>query len=604
MFLHFCDWAINITSNLTDAQMQSMLDTEQGGMNEVLADAYAISRDKKYLVAAERFSHHMLLDPMSQRIDNLDNKHANTQIPKAIGFERIGELSGDKKYLNAGSFFWQTVTSNRTLAFGGNSRREFFPSATSSMDFINDVEGPESCNSYNMLKLTEDLFRKNPSAKYADYYERTIYNHILSTQNPETGGYVYFTPVRPRSYRVYSAPNEAMWCCVGTGMENHGKYNELVYTHSNDSLFINLFIASELNWKNKEIKLKQQTKFPYEEQTKFIVEECNSNFKLLIRYPGWVADGALKILVNGKETTYNAHPSSYITINRKWKKGDVVEVKLPMHNSISHLPNVPEYIAIMHGPILLGAKTGTEDLKGLIADDSRWGQIPGGKKLPVDKAPIFVADNISSITNDLVQIKNEPLHFTVKNIKVINPINIELQPFYQIHDARYMMYWMVLSNEGYQKYIDSIAASEKEKLGLDKRTVDFITPGEQQPEVDHTMQSDKSRSGNNQDQMFREAFNGGDFSYNMATNNQTGLSLLVRYWGAEWGSHKFDIYIDDKKLITEDNTGKWNQSQFKEVTYSIPDEMVKGKNRARVKFVALDGSSAGPVYYVRLVKNK
>lgn len=604
MFLKFCDWAINITSALTDEQMQSMLDTEQGGMNEVLADAYAISGNKKYLVAAERFSHHMLLDPMSEGIDNLDNKHANTQVPKAIGFARIGELSGDKKYVDAGSFFWQTVTTNRPLAFGGNSRREFFPSAASSIDYINDVEGPESCNSNNMLKLTEDLFRKNPSAKYADYYERTIYNHILSTQNPETGGYVYFTPVRPRSYRVYSAPNEAMWCCVGTGMENHGKYNEFIYTHSGDSLLVNLFIASELNWKEKGIQLTQQTKFPFEEKTKLLITQGNASFKLMIRYPWWVKVGELKIAVNGKEVSFPNHPSSYVTINRNWEKGDVIEVNLPMHNTISHLPNVPEYVAIMHGPILLAAKTGTQDMKGLIADDSRWGHIPSGKKLPVDKAPIFVTDKVSAITHDLVPIRNEPLHFTVKNIKVVNPIKIELEPFYQIYDARYMMYWMALSNKGYQKYIDSIAASEKKKLDLDKRTVDFITPGEQQPEVDHAMQSEKSRTGNNQDQMFREAFNGGYFSYNMTTNNETGLSLLVRYWGAEWGSHKFDIYIDDEKLITEDNTGKWNQSLFKEISYTIPDEMIKGRTNVRVKFVAHQGSSAGPVYYVRLVKSK
>ncbi len=604
MFLHFCDWAINITSKLSDAQMQSMLDTEQGGMNEVLADAYAISGDKKYLIAAERFSHHMLLDPMSEGIDNLDNKHANTQVPKAIGFARIGELSGDKKYQDAGSFFWQTVTTNRTLAFGGNSRREFFPSATAYTDFINDVEGPESCNSNNMLKLTEDLFRKNPSAKYADYYERTIYNHILSTQNPETGGYVYFTPVRPRSYKVYSAPNEAMWCCVGTGMENHGKYNEFIYTHSGDSLFVNLFIASELNWKEKRIQLTQQTKFPFEEKTKLLITDGNSLLNLMIRYPWWVKDGALKIKVNGKDVSIQNHPSSYVSIKREWKKGDVIEITLPMYNTISPLPNVPQYIAIMHGPILLGAKTGTEDLKGLIADGSRWGHIPSGKKLPVDKAPIFVADHVSSITNDLVPIKNEPLHFKVKNVKVINPIQIELQPFYQIYGARYMMYWMALSNTGYQKYIDSIAASEKEKLELEKRTVDFVNPGEQQPEVDHAIQNEKSRTGNNQDQMFREASNGGYFSYSMATNNQTNLSLMVRYWGAEWGSHKFDIYIDDEKLATEDNAGKWNQSQFKDVTYSIPDEMVKDKENVRVKFVAADASSAGPVYYVCLVKNK
>ena len=223
LFLNFCDWGISITSALTDAQMQSMLDSEQGGMPEVFADAYQMTGDTKYLTAARRFSHRMLLDAMSAGIDNLDNKHANTQIPKVIGFQRIAELSRDTTYAKAAGFFWQTVTTNRSLAFGGNSRKEHFPSASACDDFVNDAEGPESCNSYNMLKLTEDLFRTNPSARYIDYYERTLYNHILSTQHPVNGGYVYFTPARPRHYRVYSTPNQAMWCCVGTGMENHSK---------------------------------------------------------------------------------------------------------------------------------------------------------------------------------------------------------------------------------------------------------------------------------------------------------------------------------------------------------------------------------------------
>lgn len=604
IFLKFCDWAIHITANLSDEQMQAMLDTEQGGMNEVLADAYQITGDTKYLTAAKRFSHRMLLDPMSQHIDNLDNKHANTQVPKAVGFERIGELSHDEKYENAGSFFWQTVTTNRSLAFGGNSRREFFPSAAACTDFINDVEGPESCNSYNMLKLTEDLFRKNPSAKYMDYYERTMYNHILSTQNPETGGYVYFTPARPRSYRVYSAPNEAMWCCVGSGMENHGKYNELIYTHSNDSLFLNLFVASILNWRNKGIKLKQETAFPYEEQTKITITEGSSPFALLIRYPRWVADSALKILVNGKPVSYHNHPSSYVAVKRTWKKGDVVQIDLPMHNTIEHLPNVPEYIAILHGPVLLAAKSGTEDLKGLIADDSRWGHIPSGKKLPLDKAPIILEDNLAAIANSLVSVKDQPLHFTMRNVKMINGIDVMLQPFYQIHDARYMMYWMALSNDQYKSYLDSIAAEEKEKMAIEKRTIDFVAPGEQQPEVDHAMQSDRSRAGTAQDKLFREALSGGYFSYNMATNGETGLSLLVRYWGAEWGNRKMDIYIDDQKLVTEDNTGRWNQSKFFDIQYAIPDSMVKGKEHIRVKFQATGNSGTSPVYYIRLLNSK
>ncbi|HEY3371115.1 MAG TPA: beta-L-arabinofuranosidase domain-containing protein [Prolixibacteraceae bacterium] len=603
IFLHFCDWAITITSGLSDAQMEEMLGNEHGGMNEVLADAYQMTRNEKYLTGAKRYSHKMFLEPLSKGIDNLDNKHANTQIPKLIGFERIAELSHTAQYDKAGSFFWETVTTNRSLAFGGNSRREHFPAKESCIDFINVNDGPESCNSYNMLKLTEDLFRVHPSAKYADYYERTIYNHILSSQHPEHGGYVYFTPARPRHYRVYSAPNEAMWCCVGTGMENHGKYNQFIYTHSKDTLYLNLFIASELNWKEKGMKIKQETSFPVEEQTKLTVTGGSSSFKLMVRYPVWVSKGALKIAVNGKDLAYSALPSSYICIDRKWKKGDVVQISLPMHNTIEHLPNVAEYIAIMHGPILLGAKTGTEDLKGLMADDGRWGQYAGGEYLPVDKAPILIDDNIESIVNKLVKVNDKPLSFKL-NVKMGNPAELILEPFYKIHDARYMMYWLALSNSGYQVYTDSLATIEKEKLALEKRTIDQVAIGEQQPETDHAIQQEKSTKGNNLNEFFREARDGGYFSYDLSTKSETDLSLMVRYWGAEWGTRKFDISIDDEKLSTEDNTNKWNQSMFKEVAYPIPDSMVKGKAHIRVKFQALPGSSAGAVYYLRLIRKK
>jgi DUF1680 family protein len=603
MFLKYCDWAINLTSGLSDAQMEEMLGNEHGGMNEMFADAYQISSDAKYLTAAKRFSHKAFLDPLSQGNDILDNKHANTQIPKFIGFERIAELSHDGKYDKAGNFFWETVTKNRSLAFGGNSRREHFPSASSCIDFVNVNDGPESCNSYNMLKLTEDLFRMKPSAELADYYERTVLNHILSTQHPEHGGYVYFTPARPRHYRVYSAPNEAMWCCVGTGMENHAKYNQFIYTHSKDTLYLNLFIASELNWKEKGLKLKQETKFPFEEQTKLTVTEGSGNFKLMVRYPAWVSKGALKISVNGKNISYKELPSSYIAIDRKWNKGDIVSIQLPMHNSIEKMPNVPEYIAFMHGPVLLGAKTGTEDLKGLIADDGRWSQYAAGEYLPVDKAPILVDDNIQSIASKLEPIKDKPLHFKL-NVKMMNPIELTLEPFYQIHDSRYMMYWLSLTNSGYKAYVDSISNSEKEKLELQNRTIDYVMAGEQQPEVDHAIESDRSSKGNNLNEFYREARSGGFFSYDLATKSESNLSLYVRYWGAEWGSRKFDIYIDDQKLITEDNTNRWNQSLFQNVTYVIPDALLKGKTHVRVRFQALPGSTAGAVYVVRLVRNQ
>ncbi|HTN22250.1 MAG TPA: glycoside hydrolase family 127 protein [Pelobium sp.] len=604
IFLKFCDWGIAVTANLSDEQMQSMLDTEHGGMNEIFADAYQITGEQKYLTLAKRFSHQALLNPLSKDVDNLDNKHANTQVPKAIGFERIGELANDAQYKEAGSFFWETVTNKRTLAFGGNSRREFFPSASASIDFVNDVEGPESCNTYNMLKLTQDLFRLNPSEKYVDFYEKALYNHILSTQHPEHGGYVYFTPARPRHYRVYSAPNEAMWCCVGSGMENHGKYNEFIYTHQHDSLFLNLFIASELNWKEKGIKLKQETVFPNEEQTKLTITEGKSRFTLMLRYPNWVKQGALQISVNGKNVRVNQQPSSYIAINRLWKKGDVVVLKLPMQTTIERMPNVPVYAAIMRGPIMLGAKTGNEKLRGLVADDSRWGHIASGEKLPVDKAPIIIDNQPEKISERIIPIAGKPMNFKFVNEKIINPENLVLQPFYKIHDSRYMMYWMMLNNQQYVSYLDSVASLEKEKLALQNRTVDFVAPGEQQPEVDHAMQKENSRTGVFNDEFWRDANNGGYFSYQMSTNSQSNLSLYVRYWGAEWGNRSFDIYIDDEKLATVNNTGKWNQSQFQNEEYKIPETMLKGKKSIRVKFKALPGNTAGAVYYVRLVTSK
>jgi hypothetical protein len=255
----------------------------------------------------------------------------------------------------------------------------------------------------------------------------------------------------------------------------------------------------------------------------------------------------------------------------------------------------------MHGPILLGAKTGTEDLKGLIADDGRWGQNASGKYLPVDQAPIIIDDDIQNIGDKLVPVKDKPLNFKL-NVKMINPEELTLEPFYKIHDARYMMYWLALSNSGYKAYTDSLTKIENEKLALEKRTIDYVATGEQQPETDHIMQMEKSNKGNNLNEFYREARGEGYFSYDLATRSETNLSLLLRYWGAEWGDRKFDIYIDNEKLVTEDNTGRWNQSMFKNIIYAIPDSMVKGKTHVRVKFQALPGNTAGAIYIVRLLR--
>lgn len=602
LFLQFCNWAIHITSGLSDEQMERMLGNEHGGMNEVLADAYAITHEQKYLDCAKRFSHKRLFTPMSQRQDCLDNMHANTQVPKVIGFERISELSGNEDYHVASSFFWDIVTGERSLAFGGNSRREHFPAKDACMDFINDIDGPESCNTNNMLKLTEDLHRRNPEARYADYYELATFNHILSTQHPEHGGYVYFTPARPRHYRNYSAPNEAMWCCVGTGMENHGKYGQFIYTHAGDALFVNLYAASQLDWKERGITLRQETAFPYSENSTITIAEGKGTFNLMVRYPGWVHPGEFKVSVNGKPVDIITGPSSYVSINRKWKKGDVVNINFPMHSSLRYLPNEPQYVALMHGPILLGMKTGTESMASLIADDSRFGQYAGGPKQPIDKAPILINNDIASIPSQLTPVSGKPLHFTLST-RTENKIEGELQPFFEIHDSRYMIYWLALTEGSYKQYIDNIAKQEQERQALEASTVDKVQPGEQQPETDHQMETDESYTGNTNNVFYRDARNGHYFSYLMQTDGLTNLKLRLKYWGVgEWKSHEFDIYIDDVLLRSINNTGKYRISEFKAETYDIPATLLQDKKQVRIKFVAKPNKQIGEIYEVRLIK--
>lgn len=606
LFLKFCDWAVDITRDLNDEQMEKMLGNEHGGMNEVLADAYAITGEQKYLNCARRFSHKLLLVPMEEGKDCLDNMHANTQIPKVIGYQRIAELAHDVQYHNASEYFWEIVTRQRSLALGGNSRREHFPTKETCIDYINDIDGPESCNTYNMLKLTEDLNRVKPDGMYGDFYETAMFNHILSTQHPQHGGYVYFTSARPRHYRNYSAPNKAMWCCVGTGMENHGKYGQFVWTHDkgvkaeDDALYVNLFVASELNWKERKMVIRQQTAFPYAETSVVEVAKGKGTFILKVRKPSWCENFTVKG-VGFDADSYEEN--GFVCMKRKWKKGDQVKISMPMHAYIKPMINVPQYVAIMYGPILLGMKTGTEDMRSLIADDSRFGQYAGGKKLALDEAPILLPKHLDDIAKNLKPVPAKPLHFKLAN-HMENTIDGELQPFFEIHDSRYMMYWLALGENDYKAYMQKLADEEKARQALEARTVDKVNPGEQQPETDHRMETDDSNKGNTEGIFFRDAKDGHYFSYLMQTKGETNLSLQLKFWGQdEWRTSEFDIYVNDKLLCSVNNSHRWRTTQFKTVDYAIPSEFVKGKKEIRVKFVAHKGKQVGQIYGVRLVKH-
>lgn len=605
MFLKLCDWGLTITGGLSDAQMEGLMGNEYGGMNEVYADAYAMTKDARYLTAARRWSHRWLLNAMVAGTDNLDNKHANTQVPKAVGFARVAEVSGDATYAKGAQFFWNTVVQNRSLAIGANSRTEFFPEKSKYNEFVEVREGPETCNSYNMLKLTEDLFRLSPQARYADYYERSLFNHVLSSIHPSHGGYVYFTPARPRHYRVYSKVNAAMWCCVGSGMENPPKYAQFAYLRRSDSLFVNLFLASELNWREKGVKIAQATTFPEEPRTRLTVSvAAPTRFRMLVRHPSWVRQGEFKVVVGSDTVSRQSTPSSYVALDRTWAGGEVVTVLMPMTTRVEPLANVPNYLAILHGPIVLGARTGTENMTGLVADEGRWSHIAGGALQDLATAPILAAAQ-DSIPFRLVPVSGKPLTFRAPRLFLsAKDSSLVLEPFYRIHDSRYMLYWMRLTD---QRTLDSLAKVQQAALLLDGRTVDRVAPGQQQPEVDHQMQQVGTNAGTYQGESYRDGGSctggtGAALSYTMATEGESDLTLWVRYWGNEAScTRAFDILVDGQKIAAENIAGKWKINAFVNQEYAIPTTLLAGKRNVTVRFQATTGMLGG-IYGVRLLR--
>ncbi|MGI0105743.1 beta-L-arabinofuranosidase domain-containing protein [Salinimicrobium sp. WS361] len=603
MLIDFTDWMIDLTANLSDEQIQSLLISEHGGLNEVFADVSRITGEEKYLNLARQFSQKALLNPLSDENDVLNGMHANTQIPKIIGFEAVAALSGDEEYHDAAKYFWENVVNQRTVAIGGNSVREHFHPASDFSAMINDVQGPETCNTYNMLKLSKKLFQADGMEKYLDYYEEGLYNHILSSQHPEKGGFVYFTPMRPGHYRVYSQPETSFWCCVGSGIENHGKYNEFIYAYSENDLYVNLFIPSTLNWKERGLSLTQKTSFPEEEFTSFnVAAKSPQDFNLKIRYPRWITPGELEIKVNGEPIEVNAEPGTYISINRQWSNGDKIDVKLPMHLTSERLPDGSDYKALKYGPIVLAAKTGNEDMYGLFADDSRGGHIAAGEIIPLSEMPYFISDETENIETLVKKVPGKNLTFSAS--EVIYPAkfkDLEFIPFYKLHDSRYAVYLPLETTEGIEKIRKKLEQKEEEEKLLAALTIDRVAPGEQQPEADHFIESQNSSIGTHRDRHWRGAE--GWFSYNLVDKGKQARKLRITYFGGDNGRN-FKVYVNDK-VIAEESFHGLEGNRFFEKDYILPAGLVKNSNGIlRLKFEAAPGSRTAGIYDVRLLKEE
>ena len=527
----FCDWVGETLKNLTDEQIQKMLDCEFGGMNEALVNVYALTGDKKYLELSYKFEHNKIIDPLSHQLDDLNDKHSNTQIPKIIGNARRYEFTSSTKDKIVSEFFWNTIVNNHTYAIGGNSDSEHLGAPGKMNDRLSDNTA-ETCNTYNMLKLTRHLFTQQPKAAYADYYERALYNHIFSSQRPEDGMMCYFTPLRKGGKKDYSDKFNSFWCCVGSGMENHVKYNESIYYRSSDGgVYVNLFVPSELNWSEKQVTLTQETHYPEESSTSFNIQAKKPvAFTLYIRKPWW-AKSSFVFTVNGKSAIAKLNLDGYYTISKKWNTGDVLKVDMPMQLYTEVMPDNPNRMAFMYGPLVLASRLGQEELK------------------PFSMLPILRKEGQDNL--ELVE-----LDFASVILKIFgkdSSQNITLVPFNTIHDERYNVYWDIFTPSAWEKEKQDYDEAARKTSELEKLTIDFLQPGDSVSEKAHNLTSSKSYRGRSNARRWRDAREDGFISFTLKSEPNTPQTLILTYWGSDGGGRLlFDIVVDGETIATQE----------------------------------------------------
>ena len=531
MFLDLTEWMYQLTSGLTDEQLQDMLRSEQGGLNEVFADAASLSGDQRYLELAKRFSHRHLLDFLIRKEDRLTGMHANTQIPKVIGYKRIADIEGNEAWNDAAEFFWETVVEKRSISIGGNSVYEHFHPAEDFSSMLTSEQGPETCNTYNMLRLSKMLYSTSADPRYMDYYERALYNHILSTINPVQGGFVYFTPMRSGHYRVYSQPQTSFWCCVGSGIENHARYGEMIYSHKGDEeLIVNLFIPSVLQWGKTVIE--QKNAFPAEEGTTILIHPKKaSEFTVSVRVPEWTDASGMNPRVNGQSIEADIE-NGFMKIKRTWTKGDRLEISLPMSLRAVQLPDLSENYSFMYGPMVLAASLGKEDQLGMYADDSRGGHIAAGKQLPLNEMPLIVGEK-EDILSRISKMEGKPLTFRMTGLAPLKYKELTLVPFSSLHECRYMVYWPLVSDNEWKARSAKQEMDERQRIALEMVTADKVICGEQQPESDHFADVAHSVNGDNNGRHWRMAGPDGWFSYMMNPKDNTIKHIRITCIGSE-----------------------------------------------------------------------
>jgi uncharacterized protein len=432
----FTNWIDAVTRDVSIPDFQKMLDREHGGMNEVCADLFAITKEPRHLALAHRFCHMAVLSPLADGVDKLDGLHANTQIPKVIGFDRIDKVSENPRFRLAAEVFWRAVVHQRSYVTGGHGDVEHFFPKDEFAKRLDSAKTMETCCTHNMMRLTRSLNASTWNPKYIDYFERALFNGILASQDPQSGMMSYFQSTRPGYVRLYHTPFDSFWCCTGSGLENHARYGETIFAHDRHNLVVNLFIGATLDWQERGLTVIQETRFPDVDTTRLTFQGKKSqNLKLWLRQPSWCP--VMTVSVNGRRKATARQASSYLLLERKFRPGDVIEVRVPMSLRVEPLPNAPDYAALVYGPIVLAGRMGTEGLSPgsqLIVNERESGNmLKADVKIPRWTRPL---DELAART---VRAHADRLEFRTSGFE--GGASVDLIPWFRLTHERYSLYW-------------------------------------------------------------------------------------------------------------------------------------------------------------------
>ena len=607
----FAAWAEHTVAPLNDDQLARMLNTEHGGMNEVLADLYADTGDKRWLNLSYKFEHKAFTDALKRHQDNLSGKHGNCQIPKLMGSAKRYGYTADSSDMVAASFFFDRVAEHHSYATGGDGLSEYF-GPPDQLSARVDGRTAETCNVYNMLKLSRRLFSFAPDAHYADFNERALFNHILASIDPNDASTCYMVPVGRGVQQEYQDMQRSFTCCVGTGMENHALHGDGIFYETDDTLWVNLFVPSTAQFTTGAVKMNLETSFPDGDSAKLsLAMPAPKAFTLAVRRPVWAGDG-FKISVNGADvpqppiaSLHNAaaggragapgneavaQSSSYIELTRTWKSGDTVEISIPKSVWLEATPDNKQVAAIMWGPLVLAGDLGPRR-------DGRASATPA-------TVPVLVAAD-KPLGEWIVADSSKLGNFKVQQVARYDAqqsvaADVQLTPFYRTHRRNYSVYFDVMTPTDFAARGAAMAAERERIVRMEAATTGFVQPGEMQPERDYNYQSEPADRAATRTNGRGNRGGTGWFSFDMPVDAAARMMLAVTYMnelGLGAANGDFDILVDGTSIAHfRPNV---TPGSFYDAQYAVPATLVAGKSKVTVKFQANGRSRIAPVFGVR-----